>query len=169
MHLCISIRPIHRSVSPLIYLSHIREYQFHQVKARVGQEQSHKILSSYNHFSRRMDEDASLALGALFLTSQWEFLFSFFSVRKKSFYHPYIEPYNASIILRLTIMNSTITPSRNHLRTHRRPYLVLFSGCAERYRTCSKPSNCCSGRCQQMGTIPGWSGYRSRQQWVSSS
>ena len=42
--------PIHRSVRPSICLSHIREYQFHHVKARVGQEQSHVITSPYNHY-----------------------------------------------------------------------------------------------------------------------
>ena len=49
MHLRISIR---WSVSPSIRLSHIysREYQSHQVKARVGHEKSYVIPSSYNDF-----------------------------------------------------------------------------------------------------------------------
>ena len=41
---------MHRSVSPSISLSSFREYQFQQVKARVRQEEYHRITSSYNHF-----------------------------------------------------------------------------------------------------------------------
>ena len=51
--------------------------------------------------------------------------------KKSSFYHPYIEPHNTSILLRRTIMNSTITPSRNHVRGRIVDLISLFLQNAE--------------------------------------
>ena len=101
---------------------------------------------------------------SLFFISPWELHRKFLSFflqwgKKSSFYYPYIEPYNTSILSRCTIMNST----DNHLIAHPRlttphwPYaymgFVLSPECIADMQYCDITNfekKCCNGNCRMV-------------------